>query len=400
MPHPADGYIGARIAHHRNERGLTQQGLAMRAHVSKSLIAQVETGKKPATATLISACARALTIDPAVLTGRHHRDLRDDEYLHALLGPVRCSLDLYDLPPDEEVRPRPLRALRTAVRKANKIAQSAEYTALAERLPALLSELHTAAHTWPSPDREAAWGLLAEAYRCGHTVGIALGMTDLSATALSRMDWAAQRAGVRGPGLRAAREYLRVTAYLRARDYDTCQRLNASGAALLEGAEPADPGVLVARGQLHLGAAVIAARMRDREAMKGNLEEAAKYAALTGEDASTFWFGFGPTNVAVHRVMTLVELGEYGAAVAASRGMVFPPAWLPTRIGHHHFDLARAYRWMNRPDSALAELRRARRAAPEQARRHPLVRETVEALVRAENRKTVGLAEYAEWIGV
>src|SRR5260221_4076735 len=47
--------IGRRIAHARKLRGLTQIGLAGRAHVSKSLIAQVESGHKPATPSLIAA---------------------------------------------------------------------------------------------------------------------------------------------------------------------------------------------------------------------------------------------------------------------------------------------------------------------------------------------------------
>lgn len=400
MPQGTDEHIGARIAHYRRARGLTQDGLAMRAFVSKSLISKVEAGSKEASPALIAACARALAVDITALTEPQYRHATEDEQLLALIGPIRSTLDLYDLPPDEEVRPRPLHQLQAAVHRANKVAQAADYRPMAERLPALLTELHTAAHTWTGADQVAAWGLLAEAYRCGHTVGIALGMTDLSATALSRMDWAAQNAGARGPALRAAREYLRVTAYLRRRDYDACQRLNASGAALVDGAEAGDPGAWVARGQLHLGAAVIAARTGDRDAMDGNLNEAERYARRTGEDLSTFWFGFGPTNVAVHRVMTLVELSEYDRAVAAAEGLRFPAGWLPTRIGHHHFDLARAYHWMNEPKDALAELQRARRAAPQQAKRHPIVRDTVTRMLEARRRTSPALVEYAKWIGV
>jgi transcriptional regulator with XRE-family HTH domain len=400
MPQHAGDHIGARIAHYRDKRGLTQQGLAMRSFVSKSLISKVEVGAREATPALIAACARALGVESAAFTDPPDRAASHEDQLRALLMPIRSSLDLYDLPPDENVQPRRLTQLRAAVHKVNKVAQAAKYRPMAAQLPALLAELHTAAHTWAGTDQVAAWGLLAEAYRCGHTVGIAMGMTDLSATALSRMDWAAQRAGARGPALRAAREYLRVTAYLRRPDYAACRRLNASGAALVDGAEAGDPGAWVARGQLHLGAAVIAARTGDRDAMEGNLEEADRYARRTGEDLSTFWFGFGPTNVKVHRVMTLVELGEYDQAVAAADGLTFPGEWLPTRIGHHHFDLARAYHWMNRAQGALTELQRARRAAPQQAKRHPVVRDTVTRMLNAQRRVPSGLAEYAKWIGV
>jgi hypothetical protein len=166
------------------------------------------------------------------------------------------------------------------------------------------------------------------------------------------MDWAAQRAGDQAPGLRAAREYLRITAYLRARDYDACWRLNASGVSHLAGADDA-PGTLIAHGQLHLGASIIAAHTGDRDTMTNHLDEAERIAGRTGEQTERFWFGFGPTNVRVHRVMALVTAGDHAQAVRQAEGLRFPPSWLPTRIGHHYLDLARAWRWMNRPDEAL-----------------------------------------------
>jgi hypothetical protein len=59
---------------------------------------------------------------------------------------------------------------------------------------------------WTGTYRAEAWGLLAEAYRCAHTVGIAAGYPDLSLIALNGMDWAARQAGGWAPALRAARE--------------------------------------------------------------------------------------------------------------------------------------------------------------------------------------------------
>ncbi|WP_269858340.1 helix-turn-helix domain-containing protein [Streptomyces sp. RPT161] len=399
MPQPADEHTGARIAHERKNRGLTQQGLAMRANVSLSLLAKVEAGAKPASPSLIAACERAMKLPSDVLTGAASPNSLEDDHLRTRIEAIRSTLDLYDLPPEEEVGPRPLRQLRAAVRTINTLAQAAKYRPMTEQLPGLLIELHTAAHVWTGADQIAAWGLLSEAYRCGHSVGIAMGMTDLSTVALNRMDWAAQRAGARGPALRAAREYLRVTAYLRRKDYTACQRLNASGQSLLAGAEADDPGADAARGQLHLGAAVIAARVGDEGAREGHLEEAERYAQRTGE-VSTFWFGFGPTNVRVHRAMTLVELGEYDKAVDAGAQLRFPTGWLPTRIGHHYFDLARAYHWMNRPAQAMRQLERAKRVAPQQARRHPEVRKTVQLMLDAPGRTPAGLPQYAKWIGL
>lgn len=390
---------GARIAAVRERRGFTQRGLAKRALVSYSLLTKVEAGLKPASDWLISGCARALGVDEEVLAGRY-RPHADDGRLLALIPAIRTALDLFDLPPDDTATPRALPELAAAVGQANRWAQAARYERMAAALPGLLAELHAAAHVLTGHEQEAAWGLLAEASRCGHSVGIAIGMNDLSVTALHCMDWAAAKAGDHAPGLHAAREYLRVTAYLRARDYPACWRLNTAGSGHLDGTDNRTPGVLVARGQLHLGASIIAAHTGDQDAMHDHLAEAERIAAHTGEQPARFWFGFGPTNVAVHRVMALGTAGEHARAVAAAQGLRFPPGWLPTRIGHHYLDLARAHRWLNQPEQALDALITARRVAPGQARRHPLTRDTVASLMRSARRRSPTLAEYAAWVGV
>ena len=59
-----DESIGARIAVERKLRGLSQQRLADRAHVSLSLLRKVEQGSRPATYPLVSAVAGALATNP------------------------------------------------------------------------------------------------------------------------------------------------------------------------------------------------------------------------------------------------------------------------------------------------------------------------------------------------
>jgi hypothetical protein len=305
-----------------------------------------------------------------------------------------------DLAPDESICPRPLWELAAAVRRVNLLAQAARYEQMSMVLPDLIAELHTAAHVLDGHEQEQAWGLLAEACRCGHSVGIAIGMNELSVTALQRMDWAASRAGNRAPALRAIREYLRVTAYLRVKDFDACWRLNESGMAKLDGTDANTPDALIARGQLHLGASIIAAHTGDMEGVRDHLAKAEHIATLTGERTERLWVGFGPTNVAVHRSMALATAGEHGRAVEAAEGLRFPAQWLPSRIGHHHLDMARAWRWLAQPDRALTSLLAAREVAPGQAQRHPLARDTVEALMRSARRPSAALAEYADWIGL
>ncbi|MFI6829425.1 hypothetical protein ACIBG5_20205 [Kribbella sp. NPDC050241] len=214
------------------------------------------------------------------------------------------------------------------------------------------------------------------------------------------MDWAALQAGDRAPALRAAREYLRITAYLRRHDYETGWHLNNAGRAHPEGTDPKTPGALIASGQLNLGAAVLSARTGDASAVRDYLNEAERYADQTGEDLETFWFGFGPTNVAVRRVITMIELGDYSHTIHFGEFIHFPRGWLPTRIGHHHFDLARAYQRLNLPEQSLRHLQIARQVAPGQARRHPLVRGVVLDLLQTSRHPSESLTRYAARIGL
>ncbi|WP_162834703.1 helix-turn-helix domain-containing protein [Amycolatopsis circi] len=394
-----DSGIGGRIAAARKLAGLTQHALARKISYSKSMLSKVEREEETPTPEFLGRVAGALGVRVERLAWNRFGWQREDDGLANQLLPVRTALDLLDLPPDSSIAPRPLAVLRADVRHLNQLAQAAQYEPMIALLPSLVAELHIAAESAAGQDRHEAWALLALTTRCGHSAGIAVGDNTLSVNALSKMDWAARQSGDRAPGLRAAREYLRVTAYLRDEDHEACWRLNKAGAAHLDGADDA-PGSLVARGQLHLGASVISARTGDRDAMRGHLEEAAQIAAVTGEEPETFWFGFGPANVQVHRVVTFGTVGEHGRAVEAGRGLQFPTGWLPTRIGHHHLDMARAYRWLNQPEKALQQLQRARMVAPGQARRHPMCRETVSALVRSAQRQSETLTDYAAWLGL
>ncbi|MFC4912808.1 helix-turn-helix domain-containing protein [Actinomadura gamaensis] len=103
--------VGRRIARARKLRGFTQQQLADRVPCSKSLIAQVERGHKPASQALVSGVARALRVGVGDLTGQPYRgETAREDLVHACVPDLRRSLLTWDLP-DDEVRPRPLSEL-------------------------------------------------------------------------------------------------------------------------------------------------------------------------------------------------------------------------------------------------------------------------------------------------
>ncbi len=389
-----DDGCGRRLAAVRVSRHLTQRRLAERAHVSVSLITKVETGARAATPALIAACARALGVDETELIGGSDHQTSPEPMLDRL----RTALDLLDLDPDPDVPARPLAELALAVHDINRTAQAARYRQAATALPSLLAELHVAAATSAGPGQARAYALLTEATRVGHTTGLSLGRPDLSALALARMDQAAKRSGRFAPGWRAVRDYLRVTAAMRSKDFAAARRLHVAAVQHLDGTDADDPRIMVARGQLHLGGAVVAARTGDADGAYAELEEARRTAEVTRESyIEQFWVGFGPANVSSHRVAVAVELGEFSRAIAIGQRIDFPPGWLPSRIGHLHLDLAQAHLWAADPDSALAALRNARAVAPQQAHGHPSARATIEALMRG-HRPSEAVRAFAAWM--
>lgn len=87
-PHTAE-HTGARIAHTRKVRRLTQRELADLSHVSYSTRTKVEQGALPARPSVIGALARALSVPVTELTGQPYlTELRQDQ-LDGLINPIR-----------------------------------------------------------------------------------------------------------------------------------------------------------------------------------------------------------------------------------------------------------------------------------------------------------------------
>ncbi|MFI2431318.1 helix-turn-helix domain-containing protein [Streptomyces sp. NPDC018693] len=394
MPPHAEDHTGARIKHVRKVRQLTQRELADLSHVSYSTITKIEQGVMPASPSVTGALARALSVPVAELNGQPYlEELRQDQ-LDGLINPIREALNIYDLGADPGVSPRPIEELEEHADKLCAMVRATNIKQVAADLPGLIHEATTAAHTNPV-DRN--WQLLASAYRTAYDVTTKLGYPDLCMVALDRMDWAAHRAS--DPVLGGMRQYLRSLAYLRASDYRTGKRLVSLGMATLQQAEPGRVrDVLV--GQLHLGAAVLAGRDKDKEEAQGHLSEAARIAKSTGPAEKVHWLSFGPTNVGVHRVSVLAELDLYPEAVHEAEGVSVPEGWPPSRLGHHHAEVARAQMWTGRTDAAFRSLLAARKLAPQQTRYHPTVRETYAGLESARRRMPDSFSNFGAWLGM
>lgn len=394
MPGTDPESIGARIARIRKIRHLTQTGLAERAHISYSMLTKIEQGNKQASPSVVAAIARALSIPVTDLTGQPYLAELQADQLDALIQPIRESLDVYDLGPDPEIAPRSNTDIAKDADRLCALVRATDLKTVAAALPALITEATTAASLAPS---DRSWATLASTYRTAYDVATKLGFQDLSAIALDRMAWAAERGS--DPLVGAIRQYLRALAYLRAGEYRTGRRLVAVGQSLAELADPGRERDAVT-GQIHLGASVLAARCKDGDAAEHHLAEAERRAELTGDATRVYWLSFGPFNVVAHRVSVFADQDEYAKALNVAKSVGVPQDWPASRAAHHHAEIARAQMWTGRPDAAFRSLLEARKLAPQQIRYSASVRETVAGLVSAKRSAPDTLSGFAQWVGM
>lgn len=398
MPDGTDEHIGARIARFRKQRGLLQQGLAMRANISKSLLSKVECGQKPASAALVAACARALNVTTSDLLGQPFIEELRRDHLDDLVQPIRIGMENWDVPHDQETPPRQITLIRADVQRLLTQRREADYMPMARDLPSVIDELVHAIHTTTGEEQRQAYESLGNAFRCVFTLAWNFGYIDLATVALDRIALAAPRADE--PGLAAMHAYLRAQTVLSSGRYDVGMLVVDRALRDLEGQQGRrQEGVLALRGSLHLRAAVIAGRSKNTDEANARLAEARGLAQATGAlpDYGLTW---GLPNVGVHAVAIACELDQWDQAIEISEGVRIPRGWSRSRAGHHWMDLGRAYFWAGRPERALDCLLRARRIAPQQTRYHPTVRDTVLAMKRRERVRSGSLAQFAEWIGV
>ncbi|RPE39088.1 helix-turn-helix protein [Streptomyces sp. Ag109_O5-1] len=387
-----EDHTGARIARLRRERGLTQRALADLSGVPYNTLIKVERGALSATPHVVARCARAMRVEVATVVGQpYESDLRADK-LDVLIAPIREALDVYDLGADPDITARTLTQLHDEAEALCAAVRKGEIKQAASNVAGLIEEATTAAHAAGTTD---GWLVLASLYRTGYDVATKLGYADLAQLALARLDWAAHRASSAVYG--GAYQYLRALAYLREGKYRTGQRLVDLGLRTIEQADACVERDVIT-GQLHLGGSVMAGRAHDNDRAMLHLSEAKKIADRTGEAPKVLWMTFGGTNVEVHRVSVLAELDKYDKAVDAASGLAIPPDWPKSRASHHWAEVARAEMWTGRLDASFKSLMAARKVAPQQAKYHPMVRETYSGLEAAHRRLPDSFQAFGSWL--
>lgn len=404
MPTTTDIGIGARIASYRRLHRLTQKGLATKAAVSYSLLVKVEQGRRPASGTLIAAVARVLSVPVTVLTGQPYAAEHAHDHLDGPLSDLRAALDNWDLPLDE-LPVRSLEEIGGDVRTVVLARRGANFGRIAGSAPALIDELVQLSQTATGHEAEQAHHQLVQVYRAAYDVAYGLGLPDLVSLLLARMEFSAERSG--DPYLISLYRYMRAYATFTTGRHDVGRKIITKARADIDaGVRAGEVAALCSAGNLHLRAAMLATRQGDGDSARYELAEAGRLAEQLGGEvtggvnAGTHIQSFGPTNVAIHAASVEMELGNHAKSLQLAKKVRPPADFAPDRVGHFWIDTARSQLWTGKTDEALASLLKARQLAPQQAKYHPAVRETVSGLVRSARRTPDTLIGYASWCGV
>lgn len=276
-----------------------------------------------------------------------------------------------------------------------------QYAPMGALLPDLLNELTHVALSSTGHKQEKAFWWLALGYRAANSLAHKLGYHDLSLTAIERVRWAASRSA--DPYMEFIADYLLLGAMLRQGTWKAAtrlmQQLESRIHRLTDGRfDDTSRGLL---GSVVLKRAAVEAREGRIDPAMRALEEAEEIAAASRNvDGIYYETSFGPSNIKIHEVYVLRELGDDEGAVQSAAGFE-PPEELPgERRSHHFIDLAAAQLATGDKAAAFNSLQRARQIAPNHTRFHPTTRHTAAALVRADRNSHDSIAGFARWSGV
>ncbi|MFE5162652.1 helix-turn-helix domain-containing protein [Streptomyces sp. NPDC056697] len=404
--------LGDRLRVARRTRKLSAAQLATKVAISPSYVQKLESGARKATPSLVAALASALHFGPEVLTGQpYYGEPEAEDAVHAVIPELRRLLLCYDTPDELEIAPRPLPVLASEVDQVAALRRDARYAPMGPLLPPIIAELtHVALSARDEREQRQAFWHLARAYRAVNSLAHKMGHHDLSNTALERVRWAANQSG--DPLLQITAGYLVAGAMLRQGAYAPARRKLLALRTELERIQPErsfTDDALAVDGALLLKLAVIESRKNNPDGATAYLREAEEVAQMAGNrDSLAHEMSFGPTNIRIHAVHALIDMGDADQALARlaewapSGGAEWaPPATtVGERSSHHHIDVASAKLTLGDRAGAFEELRRARKIAPNHTRFHPSVRETTSALLRLETHPSNELSAFGNWAGL
>ncbi len=258
--------------------------------------------------------------------------------------------------------------------------QQSRYNLVIAKLPAVIADAQKLIYESHGDDRVKACRYLALIYQAAAVLLTKLGGADLAWLAAERGFHVAQQTGdhaIVGSLFRST-----IHALLSMGRYIEAKGLAAKGADYLQSElGRASPELLSVHGTLFLVGAMAAARDNDRQTVRSFLAQVDESARRLGRNANYLWTAFGPSNVAIHRVATAMDLGD--TQIAIQLGPHVDTRGLPVeRRVRHAMEISRAYSAWNRTDQALETLLRAELEAPEQVRQHVISHQLVQTWIR------------------
>ncbi len=395
-----DRELGSRIAYWRERRGVTQKLLADRIGRSKSWIEKVEAGTRSASRLpILMVICKELRIDLPVLIGREPaRDTREcinDIQVEA----IRAALERYDairnqVPAEYSADPSRLRSQVAYIWSAFELA---DYHVISRTLPDLLLD---AQRCHVALDNAETQRILAEVYQITASTLRKLGEYELAWLAGDRGVALAERTG--DPVLAALTGFRVAIALTSLGRADAAFNLNFSYASRLEPGlrTEADRSVY---GHILLQAAMAAASGGNAVGVRDMINEAGAVAQHVNDQANHYRLAFGPTNVGLHHVAALVNLGEGGLAVEVAAGLDEAGIGMlrRERRATYLIDIARGYSQWGKRDEALGKLLEAEALAPREVNCRPVARNTIANLIeRSRGKVPAALQGLVERSGV
>ncbi len=278
---------------------------------------------------------------------------------------------------ERSVGPAPTAAvLGKAVASAKRNYQACRYTAVLDELPPLLRAVQMARATVTGDELRRVHGLAADAYQVTGSVMLKLGDSGLAALAADRSMDAAERS--EDPVVLAASARIVTHSLMSGGHTGRAAEVATRAAEHLDHVlrTPSAEAISV-YGALILRGSIAAAKDENRANAVQLLDEAEDAARRLGGDANAHWTGFGPTNVALHRINVALELGDAGTAIDLARQVDVERIELAERKAALFIDMAQAFTQWGRHEKAYRALCMADQVAPEEVR----TRRTVHALI-------------------
>jgi transcriptional regulator with XRE-family HTH domain len=387
--------IGRRARRARLRLGMTQADLAAALGKTQGWVSKVERGHIELDRVgLLNRLASALHVHPNDLIGRPYNSSPAGNQWQVAAAAITRELRRYDLAPVFDGTPRPARQLWRETTRLHHLRDVAANVAIMEVLPDLFRETRALAEIATGHEREEAYAIYAVCCKFAHTAAHALGHPELVAMACERAAWSARQSG--DPVMSAIADWMRVWDMWATADWEDAIALSDKAIRSVQSQyEQGEPLAVRAWGSLQLRAAVSAARGGRRAEAQDRIsyarDAADRMMEYTGAPVyDRHSLTFSPGNVQIHAISVALEMHEQRKALAINR-RTSPhviEALPNSRRGHHHMDLARAWLWDGNRDTALKELEKAERIAPQLVRNHPIARSTLRSIVYAERAST------------